>query len=32
VLDKDGIAEEGTHEELLAREGLYFRLWNRMVQ
>ena len=32
VLDKDGIAEEGTHEELLARGGLYFRLWNRMVQ
>lgn len=32
VLDKDGIAEEGTHEQLLAREGLYFRLWNRMVQ
>ena len=28
VLDHDGIAEEGTHEELLAMHGIYWRLWN----
>jgi ATP-binding cassette subfamily B protein len=28
VLTNDGIAEEGSHEELLARGGLYFSLWN----
>ena len=32
VLDKDGIAEEGTHEELLARQGLYYKFWNRMTE
>ncbi len=32
VLDKEGIEEEGTHEELLAREGMYYRLWNRMAE
>ncbi|MCR5230446.1 MAG: ABC transporter ATP-binding protein/permease [Solobacterium sp.] len=28
VLGKDGIEEEGTHEELLKKKGTYWRLWN----
>ncbi len=32
VLGKDGIMEEGTHESLLAKEGTYYKLWNRMAQ
>ena len=32
VLGSDGIEEEGTHEELLAHGGLYYRLWNGMVE
>ena len=31
VLGKDGIEEEGNHEELLARKGIYYRLWNGLV-
>ena len=31
VLGKDGIEEEGTHEQLLAKKGIYYRLWNGMV-
>ncbi len=32
VLDKDGIQEEGTHESLLASQGMYYKLWNRMAE
>ena len=32
VLGKEGIMEEGTHESLLAEEGTYYKLWNRMAQ
>ena len=32
VLGKEGIMEEGTHESLLAKEGTYYKLWNRMAQ
>ena len=28
VMDQGKIAEQGSHEELLAKEGLYNRLWN----
>ena len=31
VLGKDDIEEEGRHEELLARKGIYYRLWNGLV-
>ena len=31
VLGKDGIEEEGSHAELLARKGIYYRLWNGLV-
>ena len=30
VLGQEGIAEEGTHEQLLARGGIYYRLWNQI--
>ena len=31
VLGKDGIEEEGSHAELLAQKGIYYRLWNGLV-
>ena len=31
VLGKDGIEEEGNHAELLAKKGIYYRLWNGLV-
>ena len=31
VLGADGIEEEGTHESLLAKKGVYYRLWNGLV-
>lgn len=31
VLGKEGIEEEGTHEQLLAKGGTYYRLWNGLV-
>ncbi|MDD6609956.1 MAG: ATP-binding cassette domain-containing protein, partial [Subdoligranulum variabile] len=31
VLGKEGIEEEGSHEELLAKQGIYYRLWNGLV-
>jgi ATP-binding cassette subfamily B protein len=32
VLGKSGIEEEGSHEALLARKGIYYRLWNGLVE
>ena len=32
VLGPDGIEEEGTHDQLLARQGAYFRLWNGIAE
>ena len=31
VLGRDGIEEEGSHDELLAKQGIYYRLWNGLV-
>ena len=31
VLGRDGIEEEGSHDELLAKQGVYYRLWNGLV-
>ncbi len=31
VLGNQNIEEEGTHEELLAKQGLYYRLWNGLT-
>ena len=30
VLDAEGIAEQGTHDQLLARRGIYYRLWHQI--
>ncbi|MDO5539362.1 MAG: ABC transporter ATP-binding protein [Eubacteriales bacterium] len=30
VLGQEGIVEEGTHEQLLAHDGIYYRLWNQI--
>lgn len=31
VLGRNGIEEEGSHDELLAKQGVYYRLWNGLV-
>ncbi|MCH3908300.1 MAG: ABC transporter ATP-binding protein/permease [Sphaerochaeta sp.] len=31
VLGKEGIEEEGTHDQLLAKGGVYYRLWNGVL-
>ena len=31
VLGREGIEEQGTHAQLLAKKGVYFRLWNGLV-
>ena len=31
VLGATGIEEQGTHAELLAKQGTYYRLWNGLV-
>ena len=31
ALGRDGIEEEGSHDELLAKQGVYYRLWNGLV-
>ncbi len=31
VLDDTGIAESGSHEELLRQKGIYYRLWNQTL-
>ncbi len=30
VLGADGIEECGTHEQLLEKQGVYYRLWNQL--
>ena len=30
VLGAEGILEDGTHEELLEKKGIYYRLWNQL--
>ena len=32
VLGEDGIVEEGTHAQLLEKQGVYYRLWNQLPQ
>ena len=31
VLEGDGIAEQGSHEQLLEQKGIYYRLWNGIM-
>ena len=31
VLGREGIEEEGSHDELIAKKGLYYRLWNGLL-
>ena len=31
VLTEDGIAESGTHDELMSKEGIYFNLYNKNI-
>ena len=30
VLGEEGILEDGTHDQLLAKQGVYYRLWNQL--
>ena len=30
VLGEEGIVEAGTHDQLLAKQGVYYRLWNQL--
>ena len=30
VLGAEGILEDGTHQELLDKQGIYYRLWNQL--
>ena len=30
VLGEEGILEDGTHEQLLEKHGVYYRLWNQL--
>ena len=30
VLGEEGIVESGTHDQLLAKQGVYYRLWNQL--
>ena len=30
VLGEEGIVEEGTHAQLLEKQGVYYRLWNQL--
>jgi ABC-type multidrug transport system fused ATPase/permease subunit len=32
VIDKGKIAEDGTHKQLLLKQGTYARLWNRQLK
>ncbi|EJW94648.1 hypothetical protein EVA_17245 [gut metagenome] len=32
MLGAEGIEEQGCHEELLAKKGTYYRLWNGLAE